>query len=454
MRIPRRVLGRTPRLGLLLLLAGMLAAGPAAAADTAPARQPDTAPAGDSLTLERAFQLALEHNQNVRASREDVRAARQNTRLARSELLPELSASAQYFEQKEVTQFGAPFPAEEFNYSARLTQPLFRGGKSWYGWNVREREQHAARHEHFRRRQEILFQVARRYYGVLLARRNLNIARGDLARARQQLDLARGRLEVGEATETVVLRAQVQVARAEEQIEQARNERSVRREQLALELGLDRLPAPPAEQPERPSPEASRQEYLRRAMENRRDLARARERLRAARSSRHFQEADYYPRLNLVGRYDWFPQNERFHGTDEDWRVTLQATYPLFSGFREDAQLKRARARLRQARSRLERTVREVRVQVRSAYTDVQSQRKLVQTLRDQVAFARSNYQQVTAGFEQGVASPVDVVDAFTTLSEARSRLAAATVNQQLQVLRLRLATGEFQQDRLQRTNG
>ncbi len=447
--------GRRAMTGVLVLLGlWMLAVGTARGRNTAPVRTPDTAPAGDSLTLERAFRLALEHNQDVRASREDVRAARQNTRVARSELLPELSLSAQYFEQKEVTQFGAPFPTEEFNYSADLVQPLYRGGKSWHGWNVRQRQQEAARHGHFRRRQEILFQVARRYYGVLLARRNLNIARGDLTRARRQLDLARGRLEVGEATETVVLRAQVQVARAEEQLEQARNQRNVRRERLALELGLDRLPASPAERPAPTIPEAPREEYIRRAMENRRDLTKAREELRAARSNRLLEAGDYYPRLNLAGTYEWFPENERFHGTDEDWRVTLQASFPLFSGFREDAQLKQARARLRQARSRLERTRREVRVQVKSAHLDVQSQRKLVDTLRDQVAFARSNYRQVTAGFEQGVASSVDVVDAFTTLSEARSRLAAAVVNQQLQVLQLRLATGEFQQDRLSRRSG
>jgi len=84
-------------------------------------------------------------------------------------------------------------------------------------------------------------------------------------------------------------------------------------------------------------------------------------------------------------------------------------------------------------------------------YLDIKTQEKVLASLRDQVQSAQANYEQILAQFEEGLVSSVDVVDAQTALNEAELRLARAYYTYQLDQLRLRLATGTFVHDRVQK---
>ena len=66
---------------------------------------------------------------------------------------------------------------------------------------------------------------------------------------------------------------------------------------------------------------------------------------------------------------------------------------------------------------------------------------------RAQVKAAERNYQQVTAQFEEGLATAVDQVDAFTALNQAENQLANAHYTYQLNLIKLKLATGTFHKD-------
>ncbi|MEF8824319.1 MAG: TolC family protein, partial [Desulfohalobiaceae bacterium] len=329
-----------------------------------------------------------------------------------------------------------------------LDQHLYQWGKRWSRREAAKESLEGSRAEHYRSVQQVLFRVASSYYEVLLGRRSIQIAQSALERARTQLDRARSRREVGVATQTDVLRAEVQVAQTEEQLERARNQYDVAREDLALEMGVDEI-AHKLEHPGKRemSADATMRSLYSRAMANRKDLEGLANRIEAARANREGEEADYFPRLSAHGSYTRTDEPDIYQDNREDWRASLRLTYPLFTGGREKAQLEKARSELMQVRTERRRLQREIRQQVRSVYLDLQTQQSVIQQLEKQVESAERNYRQVTAQFEEGAASSVDQVDAFTALNEAKNRLAKARFAYELDMVRLELVTGVLQQE-------
>ncbi|MFW6388923.1 MAG: TolC family protein, partial [Desulfohalobiaceae bacterium] len=127
---------------------------------------------------------------------------------------------------------------------------------------------------------------------------------------------------------------------------------------------------------------------------------------------------------------------------------------PLFTGGERKAKLEQARSKKRQSRVSLARLEREVKTQVRSAYLDIQTREQIVQHLEEEVQAARSNYRQVLAQYEQGLATSVDLIDAQTAFSEAQSRLAQSRFGLNLDLIRLQFALGTLEKELVQSEEG
>lgn len=407
--------------------------------------------AQEGLNLQQAFDLALEHNEQIQISRENLQQARGDVDVATSSLWPQLTAQGRHVRQKEFDSL-APTPEKYNLFSLRLNQHLYQMGKVWSGRRLAKHYYQGSRHGHLRQSQEILFQVGMLYYEVLLAARSIEIAQDFLTRAQQQLQRAQALLDAGMTTQTDVLRARVLVAQAQEQLVQAQNNHDIAREDLALEIGLEALPAGPLQPYSPQMPDHDLQELYQISLKHRQDLAKAKEDLQAKQEGVDFERADFFPRLSLEGQYSRTDEEQLFYGDEnEDWQASLQVSYPLFTGGKRRAELQQARSRQSQAQIALRRLEKEIRNQVRSIRLQIQTREQIVQHLKEEVQAARSNYQQVLAQYEQGLASSVDLVDAQTAYSESQSRLAQARYGLDLDLLRLKFTLGTLNKEQLQK---
>jgi len=402
----------------------------------------------DTLSLSEAYRMVLERNENIQQSRQEGERAQQDRKIARSELLPEIDLFGEVIGQKANSQFGTPVPGDEVNYGVVGRQSIYEGGKVWEGLDVADNRLEQQEKNFFRDRQNIMFDMARRYYNVLLTRRSVDIAESALKRARDQLRLAEGRFEAGVVTKTAVLRAQVDVADAREQLQRARNNFDVTRESLAVELGVEDLDRPLKEVRQDTFQGKPMSHYEAVAEQKRRDLQRASLEVQAQEGEVAIEQADWWPDLDAVARYERY-EEERFRGDEQNWQFTLDVSYPLFNGFRDSSEIQRAKEEQEQSRQALERRRREVRLEVREALLDVRTQRSVIESLEEQLDSAQQNFDQVQGEFEAGVTSSGDVTDALTALTEAELRLAQARYQFQIDLLALKLATGEFQEDML-----
>ncbi|MDY6905976.1 MAG: TolC family protein [Thermodesulfobacteriota bacterium] len=418
-----------------LLIAGTLCFSAATAFCQTPSSEP-------SLTLQAAYETALKNNENIQMSWENVNQAEQNVDAATAYLYPQVSATGSHIREKELY---ARQPTEYEMLTLEADQHLYQLGKVWTARQIAKNHLKGSRLSHERTTREILFQVSAAYYNVLLGRRSVDIAESALKRAEKQMERAQAQFEVGVLTKNNVLRAEVQVAQAVEQLERARNQYLVARENLALEMGVFQLPATIAEPENLVFPGQSLQALIETAIANRRDLKKAGIDVEQADKQVDWEKADFFPKIFLHGEYQRTTEDDIFYDNDDNWSASVNLTYPLFTGGRNRAEVAEARSAARQAAIHRKRMENEVRNEVRRVYLDLQTQRKVLAQNRAQVRAAERNYQQVTAQFEEGLATSVDQVDAFTALNEAESRLANAHYAYQLNLIKLQLVTGVFQ---------
>lgn len=407
------------------------------------------------LTLEEAYHSALKYNERISASGHRVDQAKEDIRIARSPLLPQIQVQGRHIRMKEATdpRSGITLPDHYNEASIQASQVLFHGGKLRIAIQASRYVAEGSEYENYRTRQQILYSVSESFYNVLFARRFTEIAENQLTRSNQHLELARQRQEVGLVDITAVLRAQVQVAAAMEAVEDAKNNYTIAKEQLALEMGISTVPASVMEPESIEMEDAGVDAYIESAFNSRRDLMAAEKWLMAAEKQVEAERRDFLPSLSLEGGYFRVDEDRIYAGDDYNWQAALVATYPLFTGLRDTAEIARARAMESEMQAAYNRAKQEIRLDVRSSYADIQTRKKMIRHLGEQVDAAQAHYDQVSAKFEEGLASTVDVVDAHTALNEAELSLANVYYRLQLDHLRLQLATGEFLEDMVHSKN-
>jgi outer membrane protein len=108
----------------------------------------------------------------------------------------------------------------------------------------------------------------------------------------------------------------------------------------------------------------------------------------------------------------------------------------------------------RAARERSERTARETERLARDAYLGVLSEKSRVEALRQAVQSTQTALQATEAGFEVGTRTTVDVLESRRNLFDAQTTYARSRYDYIVNLLRLKIATGNLSEADLQEVNG
>jgi len=202
--------------------------------------------------------IALEKNPERKAALAEARVASAEVREARSFLLPHVTFTETATRSNDpVYVFGSKLrqrrfttadfalnvlntPAPFGNYTTRFggTWNLFDSLASWRAVHRAERIEEAAGHQLERTDQQIVFRAVDAYYGVLLARKQLEVAEQAVKTAQAILDRSKNRFESGVIVESDFLSAQVRLAARNQELIRAKNNLALAHAQLATAMGI------------------------------------------------------------------------------------------------------------------------------------------------------------------------------------------------------------------------
>ena len=386
------------------------------------------------LTLQQAVSISLEKNPERKAAMADTKAASAGVKEARSFLLPHATFSeTATIGNDPVYVFGSKLRQQRFttadfalnvlntpapfgNFATRLggTWNLFDSFGSWRTVNRAERVKNAAGHQLERTDQEIIFRVVDSYYGVLLARKQLEVAEQSMKTAQAILDRSKDRFESGVVVESDYLSAQVRLATRRQELIRAQNNMAMAQAQLNTSMGMSaETEFDPVEiLAEKNLPATSLDDLEKQAVDRRPDLNRVRSEEAAQQQSVSIAKSSFGPRVNAFGGWEADNPTLLAGGGGNSWLAGVEVQFDLFEGGAKRAQLSHERALEEKVSAVKEMATDAIRLEVRRAYYDVDAARQQVDVARAAIAAAQESLRINQDRYDSGLSTITDLLAA------------------------------------------
>ena len=342
--------------------------------------------------------------------------------------------------QRTITQ--ADFDPSRLNYPGAIgnyqggivvEQPLLNAD-AWLGRRAALRASDASRASESWTRLSIRVDVVRAYYGAVLAAERATMLRSAVRAAHAHQTQAEAMVRQGMVTKSDALLAAVRAGEMEAQLAEADGGAATARRQLAVLLGGDGadLPAGMAAPAQLPSADRIRSvvgaDTAQNIGQSRADVDAASRGLDAARADALRARSVYLPRINSFARYDW-NSPDKLYGGDRNWTAGILASWSVFAGASDIADVRGASARETEARAEAESAQANARLDGEQTRTALAVALTRLAISERAVAQSVEAHRIVARKYEGGLATVVELLDAQTaetqsTLSFAQSRYA------------------------------
>jgi len=391
----------------------------------------------ESLTLDESVRIALLYNKSLQARIQEREVARGQLVSAYQLALPRVDVSAS-------TAYGT---SDSDSAQLVLRQPLFRAGgvtaglraaklyAFWSDESVRDTVQTVIRH------------VYEDYYTALLAENLCHVNRDAVTSAEAHLDDVRVKRVNGVASKYDELRAQVDVANFRAELIRQENNLVFAKTSLLRTLGTatdaqihlaDQLKHMPVEM--------ALEMAIKVAYKNRPDLYMAELNIRMQRERVSVLRSTYLPEVDLA----LSAGTDRMRDSDKDWsgtqRAALEINWSLFD-FGREGELIAAKARLKQREIELKSVEEDVFLDVQQALLNLKNAEEYVESQGLNLQHAEEGLRLAMTGYREGVNTEVEIVDARSSLTEARGNYYKALFDHSMARLSLDQATGLLGKD-------
>ena len=426
------------------------------------------AKAQEPLTLGEAVHLALRQNPAFQTSEDEADAARARVGEARAAWFPRIDFSQGFtrgnnpiyvfgtlLTQRRFTaaDFGldslnAPHPLDNFQTRFDGQMSLFDSGRTWYRVQGAKHLRTAAEFHTEQARQDLILEVVRAYYGVLVSRENA-VAAGEASRVAESNEKRIENMQTsGLVVDSDVLSAKVFVAQMKDREIRAENRAEVARMVLARELGLapDAQPEPSENLTEPAQLTKTPQEWEQFAMDHRPALRAAELQQEAATSEKKAARAEFGPK---VGLYADFERDALTLGgpSGTNWTAGARLDFNLFAGGAERSRLAEAQANANKAKHDLEWVRSGVHLEVRQAYLDATAAAQRAAAAHDSADQARESLRIIQNRYDAGLTTITELLRAQSAQLDARSAYLSALYDWHVARAQLERSAGSLTPD-------
>ncbi|HUV35804.1 MAG TPA: TolC family protein [Patescibacteria group bacterium] len=415
------------------------------------------------LSLERAIELGLENDEALRQAGMAVTTAEAQVTQAKSAALPQLSVTGQYGRNILKPAFFLPeefredpdSPAKveigednDFYGAANLTQILWAAGRVSAGLAAARQYLSSFRYRQTAASDYVRFSVKEAYFGVLLASEFVRIAEKAMQETEEAMRVARAGFAEGTISRFDVMRAEVELANRRVPLVAARNALDQAMIVLRRRCGLEPDTAVALTDSLTAVDHAYDLETLLAAMRAKSaDIKTIEHTIEARKQFLRIARAERYPMLRLNAYYaiqsQWsknFLPEGALVAKIAAVQVGLQI--PIFDGFNAKGKIRESRANLRVAELELDRVTRDKEIAVQQARLNLESALTAFEGRRETVRLAEEAYRLALVRLRNGLATPLERLDAELAMTTARGHLAEALYSCSMARAYLELAVG------------
>ena len=403
---------------------------------------------GNAVSLYQALNDTYKNNTQLNAERENINAAEEDINISKADYMPSLSLSgSKSFENTNelTTQSGTDASIDDVNplsSSIKLEQKLFDQGRDFtHQKNIVGLELAKARL--VKKEQDILYSAIDAFTGLILAREKLNINRRNLNLLIRQVETDKVRLDRGQITITDLSQSESSLAGAQAQFTQSKSDLLISKLNYENIIGnID----DPSKLKKSSNSIVKIPENLSKAVslskENNPDIKIAELELIQSEKDIEISKSDLSPTasLSLERSYN-YDLSTTF---DEREKDVLKATvnWPFYSGGKKRSKVKKDSNLNYRKRLLLEDTIKTNETNVASAWSSLEASKGFLNSVRAQVRAANIAFEGISAEYERGSRTTLDVIQSNSLLLSAQISLANSERNYLLSQYSLLKAAG------------
>ncbi|MDX9752661.1 MAG: TolC family protein [bacterium] len=394
-------------------------------------------PPHSPLTLAQAVELALTHNQQVRAAQFDQDASRFEKREAFSALLPQINIVSD-FNKLESDRFSsslrsAGLAGETYNYKVQVSQMLFDPATVGAIRQAKLREQ-TAEWQNLGQKQTAVFNTLSAYIEALKAMEMVRIQEQRVTLAQKQLDITKANHEVGYNIGADVSRAMLTLSSAKRDSVSA--SMALQRAYVALNRTLGqpvdtRQPLAGGYLLYHNPPSAPYQSFAEHdtlysvAIEKNPSVKIARLLVEQYQATLQSAKEEFYPTLSTGASWGYYDTGTPRFETEE-WSVQASVKIPLYEGGRKMAKLRKVKSQLQAQEERFADTEENTFSLLANSVYLIQEEAENLATAIEAEAVAAKSHTVYLNLYQGGMATSLDVTQSLTDMVKAQTDLISA----------------------------
>lgn len=388
------------------------------------------------LSLVDAVEVALRQNSAVLKSQSDLEAAYGVVVQTRAIQLPRVGATINHTltDQGAIEQFpfggGTRTPDQSWNVRVQITQSIYEGGRIESAKRTADLTRDQAILLHQTVLADTVLAVRVNYDDALLAVQQIIVQEASIELLKKELQDNQRRFEAGTVPRFNVLRAEVELANARPRLIRARNSLRIAKNNLANLLGYDvprtvveDIPLQLSGKLEADQTSIELPVALAKALEQRTELAALRKAERLRKEAITTAQADRKPSAQIFAGVGSHSSRFSQHLTRDvsGWDIGWQASWNLWDGWLTKGRVLEATARHRKAQEEIDDISRRIELDVRTAYSNFIEAKEVLESQKKVQEQAEEALRLANARTEAGTGTQLDVLNAQTALTEART---------------------------------
>jgi outer membrane protein TolC len=343
-------------------------------------------------------------------------------------------------------------PRDTWTTGVRITQNIYQGGRTISAFRAARLEKEQAFFQYQTAVADTLLSTRVAYYDVLVAEQQIVVNEASVNLLNQELQDQQRRYDAGTVPRFNVLQAEVAVANARPPLINARNAYRIAKNNLSNLLGYN-LPRSVWEDiPLQLTDKLDSDPYsvelpvaIAQALQRRTELAALQRTVGLQQENIVNARAGYKPTVQAFAGYEWNSSefstdlSDEFHG----WLVGGQLTWNIFDGLLTRGKVIQAKAQLAHAKADLEDNSRQIELEVRTDYSALIEAREVLESQQKVQEEADEALRLARARSDAGTGTRLDVLNAETQLTQARTTQVQALHDYDVARVRFERAIGQ-----------
>jgi outer membrane protein len=391
------------------------------------------------VDLEGALSIADSANPEIRSSLSRIRESQQRRVQIKSNMLPQVSASASYARLGEAPpgkKYLLGTSNNDIYTDVTVKQLVFDGGKYRYQISATDTLTKAEEQRLSQIRRNIRLAVARAYYETVKAKYAVTVQRELIVRMQTQLNMAELLFEGGKNSSLDVARLRTQVLTAQGQLNTLESQVKMKQYLLAQAIGIsDTCEAADSVLSQNKNELQIDESSLAKELGEAPELHVAHAAYEKSLLDQRIAEADYLPTVSVNAGYNFegstfmVNQPSGVITKNPNWTIGASVTVPIYRGGGVKAQAAQAYERSEQAQFVIEQTKINLTARLRSAIESINDKKEKITIAKQILESADETVRTAELRYSTGKLSAFELIDAQNIFARAQQDFFNARVD-------------------------